>query len=245
MNDSELDEMLNQWGVPPVRAGLRERVQAGIVMAPRRRYFPWVGWKGLFAGIATAAVLFLVICTEAFPDVLGSPSPALRPPYVAISNVTAYAQDGSSRLESTVYSYSYKGTEMVQFEEDPGDPIHQAIMSFHLGVHRYLLRFVPNLVMPESSARDVWFSSYVKSGCVDKGDVVIGHEQLLAHQTTVVQGVGDGWRWTGWLAPDLGCFALRTRNEEPLARGGYRLTKQRDTVVVTVRRSDGKGWQRE
>ena len=33
MSDIELDEMLNQWGVPPVRAELRERVQAGFVAA--------------------------------------------------------------------------------------------------------------------------------------------------------------------------------------------------------------------
>ena len=245
MNDIELDEMLNQWGVPPVRGGLRERVAAGFVAAPKRRYFASIGWKGLFAGFATAVILFLVICTEAFPDVLGSPSPALRPPYMAISNVTAYAKDGSSRLESTVYSSSYKGTEIVQTEKDPGDPIHEAIIDFHLGIHTLLLRYLPAIAMPESSARDAWFSSYVKADCVDKGDVVIDHETVLAHQTTVIQNVGDGWRWTAWRAPDLGCFALRTKNEEPLAGGGYRLTKQRDTVTVMTRRSDGRGWRRE
>jgi hypothetical protein len=245
MNDIELDEMLNQWGVPPVGAELRERVQAGFVAAPRRRrYFPAIGWKGLFAGFATAAILFLVVTAEAFPDVLGmgSPSPALRRTYVAMSNVTAYAKDGSSRPASMIYSYGYKGTEIVLMEEDQGDPIHQAIIGFHIGVHNLLLRYAPNLVMPESSAKDAWFSSYVKSGCVDKGDVVIGQETLLAHQTTVIQNVGDGWRWTAWRAPDLGCFALRTRNEEPLAGGGYRLTKQRDTVRVLGRRSDGSAW---
>jgi hypothetical protein len=243
MNDHELDEMLNRWGVPPVRTELQERVEAGHVAGPKRRYFPSVGWKGLFAGVAAAAVLFLVVCTEAFPDVLGSPSPALRPPYVAMSNVTAYAKDGSSRPESTVYSSSYKGTEIVLMEDDPGDPIHQAIMNIHLSVHRIMLQFVPNLVMPESAAKDAWFSAYVKSGCVDKGDVVIGHETLLAHQTTVIQNVGEGWRWTAWRSPDLGCFPLRTRNEEPVSGGIYRLTEQRDTVSVMTRRSDGRGWQ--
>ncbi len=103
MNDIELDEMLNQWGVPPVRAELRERVRAGFVAAPKRRYFPSIGWKGLFAGFAAAAVLFLVVTAQAFPDFLGTQSPALRRTYVAMSNVTAYAQDGSSRLESMIY----------------------------------------------------------------------------------------------------------------------------------------------
>jgi len=39
------------------------------------------------------------------------------------------------------------------------------------------------------------------------------------------------------LAPDLGCFPLRTRNEE-LVSGVYRLTKERDTVGVMARGSD-------
>jgi hypothetical protein len=243
MNDIELDEMLNRWDAPPVGAELRERVRAGFAGAPKRRYFSSVGWKGLFAGVAAAAVLFLVVCTQAFPDVLGSPSPALRPPYVAMSRVTAYAKDGSSRLESTFYSYSYRGAEIVQMVEEPGDPIHQAIQNFHLSMHRLMLQFVPNLVLPESAAKDAWFSAYVKSGCVDKGDEVIGHEKLLAHEATVIQNTGGGWRWTGWLAPDLGCFALRTKYEEAVAGGGYRLTKERDTVTVMTRRSDGSGWQ--
>jgi len=248
MNDIELDEMLNQWGVPPVGAELRERVQAGFVAKPKRRerrYFPSIGWKGLFAGTAAAAVLFLVVCAQAFPDVLGSPSPALRPPYVAMSKLTAYAKDGSSRLASTVYSYSYKGMEMVLMEDSPDDRIHQAIMNFHLSIHRIMLQFVPNLVMPESSAWDASFNSYVKAGCVNDGDAVIGHETLLSHQTTVIQHVRGGWRWTEWRAPDLGCFALRRRNEDSLVGGGYQLTDQRDTVSVMNRRSDGSGWQPE
>ena len=220
MNDIELDEMLNQWGVPPVGAELRERVRAGFVAAPKRRYFPSVGWKGLFAGFATAAIVFMVITAEAFPDVLSSPSPALRRTYLAMSNVTAYAKDGSSRLESMIYSYSYKGTEIVVMEEEPDDPIHQAIINIHASMHLLLLRFAPNVVMPESSARDAWFSSYVKSGCVDKGDVVIGHEKVLGYETTVIQ---NSWR----------------RLESPVSGGGYRVTKQRDTVRVLGRRADG------
>jgi hypothetical protein len=247
MNDSELDQMLNRWGAPPAGAELRERVSAAYQKTPklhRRWRFMPVGWKGLFAGAAAAAVLFLLVCTQAFPDVLGSPSPALRPPYVAESKVTAYAADGSSRLESTIMSHSYKGTEIVQLETDQGNPLLESIKAFHIGVHQFLLRYVPNLVMPESSARDAWFSSYVNAGCVDKGDVVIGHDKVLSYRTTVVQSVSpDGWRWTGWLAPDLGCFALKSKSEQPLPGGGFRIAKIRETVRVLVRRSDGNGWQ--
>ena len=244
MNDHELDEMLNQWGAPPVGAKLRERVRSGFVAAPKRRYFPSVGWKGLFAGVAAAAIVFMVVTAEAFPDVLGSPSPALRAPWVAESNVTTYAKDGSSRLESTIMSYSYKGTDIVLVESDQGDPIHTAIMGFHIGMHQLLLRYIPNAVMPESAAKDAWFSAYVNSGCVDKGDVVAGHETLLAYQTTAIQRTGsDGLRITQWRSPELGCFALKIKGEEPLPGGAFRVAKERDTVRVITRRSDGRGWQ--
>lgn len=244
MNDIELDEMLNQWGVPPAGAELRERVRSGFVAGPkrRRRYFPLIGWKGLFAGVAAATVLFLVVTAQAFPDFLGMASPALRPPYMAISSVVRYATDGSSTHGPEIFSYNYKGTEIIEQENVQGNPFMGVVLAFHLGVHRMLLEFAPNLVMPESSARDVAFSAYLKAGCVNDGDVVIGHETLLAHQTTVIQHV-RGWRWTEWRAPDLGCFALRRRNEDLVAGGGYRLTEQRDTVRVLRRRADGRGWE--
>ncbi len=240
MNDHELDEMLNQWGVPPVPSSLRGRVRAGFVDAPKQRYFSSIGWKGLFAGFATAAIVFVVVTAEAFPDVLGTASPVTRPPFVAMS-VVKY--DGSSLPRESLMSYSYKGTEIVIQEDQPGNPFMGAVYAFHIGVHQLFLRFAPNLVMPESSARDAAFSSYLKAGCVENGDEVIGHETLLAYQTTVIQHVRGGWRWTEWRAPDLGCFALRRRNEDSLAGGGYRLTNQRDTVRVLTRRGDGSGWQ--
>ncbi len=116
-------------------------------------------------------------------------------------------------------------------------------MGFHNGIHYALLRYVPGLVMPESAARDTWFNAYVQAGCVDKGENVIGHETILKHTTTVVQHIDpDGWRGTAWRSPDLGCFALETKNEEPVP-GGYRVTRQRGAVMVFVR--GGKPWRPE
>ena len=172
---------------------------------PRRR-FTWPSWhvgKGLFAGLATGAAVFLVVISQAFPQVL-SPSlssPMEGFPYFVMSKVVAYADDGSSRTEATLVSYSYKGAEIVLMETHPGNPVQEFFKSFHLGIHNLLLRYVPGLVMPESSAKDAWFSAYVQSGCVDKGDIVVGHETILTHATTEVQqNDPDGSRWTAWRA---------------------------------------------
>ena len=171
----------------------------------------------LFGGDRTAADVFMVVTAEAFPDVLGAASPVLRPPYVAMSNVTVLRGDVFFSGQSPALSiHSYKGNEIVRMEMDPDDRLHQAIINFHASMHLLFLRFVPGQRWSNRLRKDAWFSAYVKSGCVDKGDVVIGHEKVLGYETTVVQNTGlprarvgdgyDGWRWTGWLAPDLGAL---------------------------------------
>jgi hypothetical protein len=243
MNNTELDEMLNQWDTPPVPPALRDRVRAGFESwrnQPRRRRFAWPSWhvgKGLFAGIAAAAVLFVVVMAQAFPQSfgLGPPSPALQPPYVVVSNVFAYESDGSSRIDAQIRSTSYKGMEIVLDEKHPDNPIEEFLKNFHNGMHLTLLRYVPGVVLPESSARDARFSSYVQSGCVEQGEVLIGHDTILGHATNVLQRTyPNGGRWTVWKAPDMGCFGLRSKSEEPAAGGTLRLARERDAVQVLI-----------
>lgn len=205
MNDTELDDMLNQWDAPPVPASLRDKVLAGLAgrEQTRRRWFAWPSWhvgKGLFAGMAAGAVVFLFVIAQAFPQMLVPSSPVLRYPYVVESNVTRYANDGSSRIDANLYSSSYKGTEIVVTESHPGMPLLNWITGFHNGLHYVALRLVPGLVMPESAAKDAWFSTYVQAGCVDKGETVIGQETILKHPTTVVQQMDNDWRETVWRA---------------------------------------------
>jgi hypothetical protein len=246
MNDKELDEMLNQWDAPAVRTELRENVRAGFVAAktkPRRR-FAWPSWhvgKGLFAGLAAAA-LCLVAISQAFPQALNlSSSSPVAFPYVVISSVVAYADDGSSRPDANIISSSYKGTEIVISETHPGNPWQEWIKGFHNSVHYFLLRYVPGLVLPESAAKDAWFNSYVQSGCVGSGQTPVGHDTILGHATTALQHIDpDGWRGTEWRAPDLGCFALRRKSEAPDPGGGYRLVAERDAQKVLQR--GGSPW---
>jgi hypothetical protein len=252
MNDTELDDMLNQWDAPPAPPSLREKVRAGLALGRGRKRigerFAWPTWhvgKGLFAGMAAGAVVFLFVIAQAFPQAMGMsvPSPVLGYPYLVRSNVIAYAPDGSWRVEATLFSYSYKGSEIVVTETHPGNPLEDWLMGFHNGIHYALLRYMPGLVVPESAAKDAWFSAYVQAGCVDKGENAVGHETIRKHETTVVQHIDpDGWRGTVWRAPDLGCFALETKSEEPVA-GGYRLVRQRGAVMVFVR--GGHPWKQE
>ncbi len=250
MNDTELDEMLNQWDAPPAPATLREKVRAGLAVGLKssgRRWFTLPSWhigKGLFAGMAAGAALFLVVMAQAFPQALGPSSPALKFPYIVRSDVIVFAADGSSRLDSSIWSYSYKGTEIFTGETYYGNPFQDFLIGTHRAVHYLLLRYVPGLVMPESAAKDAWFSAYVQAGCADKGDNIVGHDTILRHATTAVQRIDpDGWRGTVWRAPDLGCFAMRTKSEEPMPGGGYRVTRQRDAVRVFLR--GGQPWRPE
>jgi hypothetical protein len=188
--------------------------------------------------------LFLVVIAQAFPQALGSSSPVLRFPYVVESNIVAYADDGSSRIDATLMSYSYKGAEIVIVESYPGNPLETWIIGFHNGIHYALLRYVPGLVMPESASKDAWFRAYVQAGCSDKGDNVIGQETILKHATTAVQHTDpDGWRGTVWRAPDLGCFALRRKTEAPARGGGFRVVSERNATRVLQR--DGHPWRPE
>jgi hypothetical protein len=249
MNDTELDEMLNQWDAPAAPASLREKVRASGPERSVKRRFAWPSWhvgKGLFAGMAAGAVLFMVVMAQAFPQSfgMGGPSPVIGYPYFVESNVTVCPDNGSSHIDAVVRSFSYKGTEIVLNEEYPALSLQEILMGFHIGIHQVLLRYVPGLVMPESAAKDAWFKAYVEAGCVDKGENPIGHETILRHATTAVQHIDpDGWRGTVWRAPDLGCFAMRYRNEMPVAGGGYRVTKERDAVRVAQR--DGHPWRIE
>ena len=163
MNDNELDEMLNQWKTPAASASLRRRVQAGLPNKPRRWYsvLDAVGWKGMFGGLAAGAAMFLVVVGVASPQSLGigTSSPVVGYPYFVLSTVTAYADDGSSRIDGEIRSFSYKGTEIVIDEKHPGNPVEEFFKQFHDGIHYALLRFVPGLVMPESAERDAAFAA--------------------------------------------------------------------------------------
>jgi hypothetical protein len=113
VNDTELDEMLDQWKVPPVPASLRENVRAGFVAALEQKPLSgvrmrWIAaWvpgarKSLFAGAALGAGFLLLIVTQALPHT----PPPVNIPYTVDSEFVRYADDGSPSVEMYLTSYA-------------------------------------------------------------------------------------------------------------------------------------------
>lgn len=129
MNDTELDEMLDRWTVPPVPTSLRESVRAGFATSlppaalPRER----VGWsvrKTLFAAAVAGVGAFLLMVGQA----LSQMPPPEKIPYTVDSEFVRYGDDGSRTVE--MYSTSYvgqHGEEIVLSRSIPGHPLETAL----------------------------------------------------------------------------------------------------------------------
>ena len=231
MNDHELDDMLNQWdppAVPPtmrenVRAGFRERVVDAIPIIPRRR-FPRLRFAFGFAGLAAA----LLLTTAAFPQVgrMFSSEPV---PYTVDSEFVMFPQDREPRTYLTLTSYSRNAKEVVldwAMPQHPfAGPIHRVLDALITFVHgspgssaagdasaatgcgHNCIRVATESLGPAAQL--------LSSGCVT--GTVVGRETILGHDTVAVQRTIDAGRGTFWLAPDLGCHALRVVIEDPVS----------------------------
>jgi hypothetical protein len=111
MNDSELDEILNQWSAPSAPPSLRKRVRAGFPAHPPRK----LRWgKSLAAAAFLAAALLLLVVTQALPQ----PPPPI--PWSVDSEFVRYADDGSSSIEMYATSYESNGSEISCVPVDAG-----------------------------------------------------------------------------------------------------------------------------
>jgi hypothetical protein len=244
MNDTELDQLLNVWSVPPVPASLRVSVRAGFDARPRRRWLRWPG-KFLFAAAALGVVTFLLAVTLALPQTLSLVSPPVRAPYIVDSDVVRYGFDGTPSIELSIGSYNNNGSEIVVSEV-----AHSLLPAIKLGLQAVepLVGVLTGhfVVSHEQSERDkliarvstgfegYWLGSaaaLIDSGCVN--GPVVGHETILNHRTVAVRQFNDVQRMTLWMAPDLGCFALRLAREERRADGTFRLVLKKQATKVT------------
>ena len=74
---------------------------------------------------------------------------------------------------------------------------------------------------------------------------VVGSETILGHPTTAVMRPMPNARATPnrpaearitmWMAPDLGCFALRVAIEEQQPEGAFRLVSEKQALSVKMR----------
>jgi len=259
MNDTELDELLNTWTAPPAPASLRQGVQAGFAANLERKTSPgvvhWIAAfvpsarKSLVAGAVLAMVTLLLVVTLALPQTLRLVSPPVRIPYIVDSDVVQYADDGTSAVEEHRGSYNENGREVGVYAVYPFrflNAIWHALAKVGNVVGQLALPFTvsPELLKKYESAARVSAGSehgyalgsaaaLIKAGCVC--GPVVGHETILGHPTVAVQpDLGSHERVTFWMAPDLGCFALRITIEEKQPDGTFRLRIRKQALKVTL-----------
>jgi hypothetical protein len=235
MNDTELDEMLNQWDVQDANPLMREKARVKF-RAVRARRTNRSGWrriaiflqgsgKGIAAGLV-AATVFLLIVIQASPKMLALSRHPFRIPWLVEYEAVRYGNDGLPNNKVAIMSFSRNGKEVILSESD------SSIMN---AVRVGLLRVAPALLIPSESSEDVaHLKALIRNGCATGR--VIGHETILKHLTTVVQNTSSGdARTTEWLAPDLECFALRLTSEERKSDGAFRLVlrKQATQIIPT------------
>lgn len=119
MNDTELDEILNQWSAPSAPPSMRRRVLGGFPAFPPRK----LRWnKGVVAAVMLAAAAFFLLVTQALPQ---RPAPI---PWSVDSEFVRYADDGSTSIEMYSTSYESNGTEILLSRSMPGNPFKTVLM---------------------------------------------------------------------------------------------------------------------
>ncbi|HVW10023.1 MAG TPA: hypothetical protein VHC90_15650 [Bryobacteraceae bacterium] len=221
MNDSELDEMLNQWKAPEPGAELRERIRG--TQPGRQRRFSWPSWhmsKGLFAGVAAGAVMCLFGMGIAFPQVFAPAGVRFN----LISESGAYNDDGSFTVQEERVSTAVHGKEIILKRQIPDNEFMSLHMRFFDMIHRWL-------------GMDQSGPASITSDCAVAGAAVAGHETLLGHPTTVLQYSADPQdqsRYREWRAPDLDCIVMKWVVQKPAASGGFRITSERRPLAVRM-----------
>jgi len=267
--DPELKSIAADWMAPPPAADFHSRV----LKAFDRRFdrIPW--WrrwpaafvpkkrKSLLAGTVVTAGVFLLLVTQAFPQMLGLGSPPALIPWTVDSEFVQYAADGSSSVEMLSRSYELNSNEILLKRSLPGGP-------FMTLIGRGLDRALPawsRLITPfaadadsleklkqaRAAGRTVGFitgcnagcllldhefltkNSASSSGCID--GPVVGRGTILNHPVAAVRRRWtEHGRMTLWMAPDLNCFALRVTYEDRLPNGTFHLASEKHAVRVNV-----------
>jgi hypothetical protein len=254
MNDTELDDLLDRWTVPPIRASLRESMHAEFaarhegnwVREPRTRRHRFA------AAILCAAVLLLVIAKA-------HPVAPVRVPYIVDSEFVRYANDGSSAIEMHTKSYELNGAEILISRSIAGDPVRSmlgrtldtAIPIWSRVVARMTVdaptldrvrqaahRTVGAITGCAASCLVLEHHGFARAAgadaptaCLD--GTTVDHETILNYATTGVQPrMGGSVRMTWWMSPELGCFALRITTEERQPDGTWRLVREKRAVHV-------------
>lgn len=247
MNDRELDEILNQWAVPPVPASLRGKVLAGFVARTKPatsgrgrlsfipEWFPGLA-KGL-AGIAVASVACFLVVVAAFPQ-MSFLSPFVPIRFTVDAEFIKYAADGSSRIVMQRRSFQHNGREIVLASSFPDAPFETAVRRL-LDPVNFTWYQLTGAQLGDNGREIIWPTwTREEDGCLFPGmtvrPLIPGHETVLNYAVArFVTPLGKG-RATQWLAPELDCFRLRETVEMPSPDGSFRLVSEQRALQVTV-----------
>ena len=253
MNDTELDDMLNKWEVPPVPDSLHANVRAGFAARRPRPEAPGGLWhwltsftqrKTAWGGIALGVGAPLFVVTLALTQTITLSSP----PYTVESDCVRYPDRRGHAAEMIITSYNDKGNEIVLSRSLPNNLFGSVHMRFADAVGALITRFTSPVFKPEqlevirtqsavSTGFQLWYlgsaAELLQHGCVN--GPVVGHETILNYPTTAIEyRQDDFFKFTVWRAPGLGCFALRVTDEERQEDGTYRLVREKRALHVTL-----------
>ncbi|HEY1337092.1 MAG TPA: hypothetical protein VGF59_06250 [Bryobacteraceae bacterium] len=245
INDHELDQMLDQWESPPMRESLRDDLRSGFAASLRRARrvsllrrtiaaMPKIRpGRVAVATMAAAALVFGVI--QVAPQTVRMASSGFRIPYYVEFEIERFADDGSAPHQIRITSFPYGGHEIVMSVTESSGTLLNAFQGIANTIRTQFILAMPSLVLPNEPpmTEPAWFAGFVSSGCSD-GKIVVGHEVLAGHDTTVIQSGPAGYRTRIWLAPDLKCFALKLTDEIQAPDGRYRLRLRKEAVKVTM-----------
>jgi hypothetical protein len=260
MNDTELDELLNKWSAPVAPESLRESVLSGFRPQPERRKFRWSWGKSLMA--AAVVAMLLVVVTRAVPqtmpevhrpyvvlsefaryakdgsaevqmystsynDEYGREIMVARHIPDAFGDVMARTldalADATAPVRMSLLRLSPRGAEMIAWRaaHGPGPLINTEC------AEKTCIHGADHYSLPKAAANPA-------IGCVD--GPVVDRETILGYPTAAIQLPLDGnrMRRTVWMAPALGCFALKVTTERQTADGSFRLVSGKQAVKVRL-----------
>ena len=191
--------------------------------------FTKISGKSLLAVVILGAV-GLGVLTQALPQTIAL-SPFVRMPYLAQTEFTEYADDGSTiRDRYFMTSYLHNGGEIVLSSTFPGRPFHTAVRRVLdlVGAAQYLI----SEYMDRRDVGNAAVADDVQNGCEDTSLPIVARETILNLATVASQESSGQHRITMWRAADLGCFPLRITKEDRQTNGSFVLRVKRQTIKI-------------
>jgi hypothetical protein len=224
MNDQELDHILEAWTLTPPSPSLRGRVRAQYRDKPPRR-FP-------FGGLAIAAAVFL-ISILAFSQTSKIMSGFAGVTFTVDIERTFYKDGTVTHTLETCYQF---GGMLMRVAKMPCFSKSRNLID---AVEFITLEIAPSVLLRPKTPREAADSqSYIRAGCIQSGETVMGYESVAGYPTVKIlsdASPAGRRRVTVWDAPDLGCFPLRMTIEEASPGGKIQLRQHYDALAVHKR----------